>query len=222
MDQENGAASESLNEIVDNCEISCVRRLAFAVLMLREAKKENPIVKDIIAWHGDGELKKLTVARMYQHRRLDDFIFGDYQLRSPEAAEGYKGCAVGCTLQVKLDGDGHPISPENGWWEEMQKQYGIPTNIAEMIDDLFEDCPDRDTAANFAVAVVEAIPVGAHLYDLDDKIQALAEEFNQDDFWSASRSKELRARFVKILSEAPVYPTIPSGESWGTPAITVG
>ncbi len=226
MDQEDGAAyrvirRESLMALAEKAESHVIRRIAFAIVSFREDIEEEPTVKQIIAWHGDNALKEQTVARMYQHRRLDDFIFGDYQRRDPAGAEGYKGCAVGCTLQVKFDSDGYPIDPEDGWHEEMQKQYGIPTEVAQMIDEMFEDCPDRQTAADFAVDVVEAIPVGGHLYDMAEQFETLVREF-AEAAWGSAQSFEFRRRFIQLLSEAPVYPTIPSGEAWGTPVITAG
>ncbi len=132
-----------------------------------------------LAWFGDPDLKASVIAKLKQHRAMDEIIQGYYQLH-PSGQDGeyqhdlstrehlkatagaYKGCAVGCTLppisQEKLDAD------DFDWHQELQLQYGIPAWIAERIDEAFEHTEGFEAAANFAVEVIEAIPIGANLW----------------------------------------------------------
>ena len=118
------------------------------------------------AWHGDPELKAEVMARMLAHRAADTIIQGLYQQVAPELATGYKGCLVGCTLPLQpilspLGPDPYP--PDGNWHGEVQRLYGIPYYVAEVLDHAFESLTRFDDAAGFAVDSIEAIPVGADL-----------------------------------------------------------
>jgi len=133
------------------------------------------------AWHGDADLKARIVERMKQHREADDFIQGLYQKIDPASALGYRGCAIGCLLEKQEWRDlgfGETDSePLRGWHEEVEHQFGILADVAEIIDDCFEasDPPDH---AKFAVNAIEAIPVGA---DLSRVADAYVEGRGQDE-----------------------------------------
>lgn len=133
----------------------------------------------LLAWFGDPALKERVVLKMKEHRAKDEIVRGTYQdffvydkelgrdvltLPTEEgvAPEGstYKGCAVGCTLppisQKYDDGDFN-------WHQEVEKHYGIDSYVAWLIDEIFESQDTFEEAAQFAVDVIEAIPVGADL-----------------------------------------------------------
>lgn len=126
------------------------------------------------AWHGDPELKAEVLARMIAHREADEIIQGHYRVWDPEAASGYKGCLVGCTLPGEMeDTEKHvawhpnPINrPREGWHQRVELLYGIPADVAHLLDSTFEDQETFDEAAEFAVASIEAIGVGADLREL--------------------------------------------------------
>jgi hypothetical protein len=122
----------------------------------------------ILAWHNNPNLKTEATARLRAHRAEDSIVKGLYQLLDPDLASGYRGCAIGCTLppQAPFDpgGTDKPGPPEGGWHGEVERLYGIPRPIARLIDGLFENLPtDGDQHAEFAVAVIDAVPVGADL-----------------------------------------------------------
>lgn len=126
------------------------------------------------AWHGDPELKAEVLARMIPHREQDEIIQGYYRIRDSEKASGYKGCLVGCTLPGHLEDtkkcspwDSNRVDrPREGWHRRLELLYGIPADIAHLLDDTFEDQDTFEDAAEFAVASIEAIPVDADLSNL--------------------------------------------------------
>lgn len=126
------------------------------------------------AWHGDPELKAEVLARMVKHRQEDEIIQGSYRIHDPETASGHKGCLVGCTLPAELEDTQERVSwnsnrvarPREGWHRRVESLYGIPEDVAWLLDDTFEEQDTFDDAAEFAVASIEAIPVGADLRDL--------------------------------------------------------
>lgn len=112
----------------------------------------------VLAWHGDQALRDRIVQRMREHREQDNFIRGTYQRLAPDRALGYQGCALGCLLDPQPG-----RTPDDGWRVEVERQFGIHRGVAESVDNVFEDHFDRADASDFAVAVAEAIPVGADL-----------------------------------------------------------
>lgn len=132
-----------------------------------------------LAWFGDPDLKATVIAKLKQHRAMDEIVQGHYQLTGEEFIVGnhaglgvdvttapkigaYKGCAVGCTLpQISAE---RQAAGDFNWHKELELQYGIPAFIAAQIDDAFESTDGFAAAADFAIEVIEAIPVGANLW----------------------------------------------------------
>lgn len=121
----------------------------------------------IIAWHGDRELRDRIVQRMREHRKADSFIRGEYQLIDESYPLGYRGCAIGCLLEPGADPEGDPCER---WWIQVEDQFGIHRDVAEAIDSIFESYRYSDDASDFAVDVIEAIPVGADLTEVAEWI----------------------------------------------------
>jgi len=114
--------------------------------------------ENTLAWHSDPDLKTEVVARMKAHRADDSIIQGLYQQIDPDLASGYRGCLIGCTLPKR------PADHDSGWHREVEALYGIPDSIGHLLDRIFENLPTEDGQhALFAVASIEAIPVGADL-----------------------------------------------------------
>lgn len=144
----------------------------------------------MLAWHNSAELKAEVLAEMKRHREQDDFTFGFYQQWAPEKTDGFRGCAIGCLVAAKRTPLEHvmdnpdriycscdsPIcvdckekiiqEPAQGWHMEVEELYGITQALASIIDRLFESHDDYGSAADFAVLVVESIPVGADLSEV--------------------------------------------------------
>lgn len=132
----------------------------------------------ITAWHNDPALKAEAVARMRAHRDADEFIRGSYLRTDPDKAGGYRGCFHGCLTTEKLAAErGVTVTSlvnqylrdeerapwdDIAWHDEAERIWGIPADLAGLLDDTFEWQPPEH-AGVFAVECVEAIPVGADL-----------------------------------------------------------
>ena len=110
------------------------------------------------AWHNDPDLKADVLDRMRQHRADDEIVQGFYQRIDPTAASGYRGCLIGCTLPPLPDA----AKPVEGWHVRVEDEYGIPQTVGYLLDRTFEGLP-YGQHAEFAVAAIDAIPVGADL-----------------------------------------------------------
>jgi hypothetical protein len=120
-----------------------------------------------IAWHGDPDLKAEVVARIAAHRVEDSIIQGLYQEIDHNLASGYRGCLIGCTLPAQAKGR----EPSVGWHTRVEELYGIPRAIGYLLDRIFENLPTDDGQhAVFAVASIEAVPVGADLSLVSSKL----------------------------------------------------
>jgi hypothetical protein len=121
------------------------------------------------AWHGDAALKEEVLTRLWAHRAADTIVRGLYQQYAPRFATGYRGCAIGCTLPLQEPEPCncpafHDVAePGAGWHGQVETLYGIPMRVAKIIDEIFESTAPHAAAGDFAVAVIEAIPVGADL-----------------------------------------------------------
>lgn len=122
---------------------------------------------EIRAWHNNPDLKAEVVARLHAHRAADEIVQSIYQYNDPAAASGYRGCVIGCTLPF-LDDIALDLNAAQ-WWQRIEEEYGIDREIASAIDHTFEAQESFEAAAAFAVAVIEAIPVGADLGPVVDK-----------------------------------------------------
>lgn len=168
----------------------------------------------ILAWHGDPELKAHTVARMKKHREQDDFIRGTFLTFDPEAAASYRGCFHGCLVAEDVAARqgvsvrdlargyaddayayvGPPVDTVINWHHATERAFGIPVALGEVLDNLFEEIEDRTARGEWAVAVTEAIPVGADLsgvVDRYDKAEALPGMWDQE-------------LMIHVLAEAPI------------------
>ncbi len=155
----------------------------------------------ILAWHGNPDLKADAVARMKKHREADDFLRGEYVLASHAVPGELRGCFHGCLTAEKfaeeagisvleIDRDLHTSL----WWhKEGERLWGIPRELGARLDGLFEAHDDDATAGEWAVAVTEAIPVGADLSGVVDAFLT-TEGFAGDDW----------ALMVHVLSQAPI------------------
>jgi len=128
----------------------------------------------VLAWHGDPQLKADTVAAMIEHRALDQIARGNYLQFFPGEAAAFKGCFHGCLLVNDLAAErgltpaqfadkawGMAISVD--WHEETEKHFGIPTDLGDLLDFLFETRYDSDAGGQFAVDALEAMQPGADL-----------------------------------------------------------
>lgn len=143
-------------------------------------------------WHGSFELKNETLARMRRHRADDDFIRGTYV--RPDIWENgrvFRGCFHGCLTTEKLAEEANMtiaqfvkvVVPKHNWnWhQEAERLFGIPWRLGELLDDIFENQETYQGAANFAVTVTAAIPVGANLSKVYNEFYLAPESDDQAD-----------------------------------------
>lgn len=179
------------------------------------------------AWFGDPDLKEQVVLKLKKHRQQDEIVQGFYQDYSPTES-GYRGCAVGCTLPpmfeyTGLDGYGEAgtknwANPEDqAVWEDdgfhglIQKYYGVHEQVARLIDNVFEEQDTFEAAGDFAVAVIEAVPVGADLsqvwatfaFRADEREDEIRNNPDQLGAWRNHPAWQAKL-LIELLSTAPV------------------
>lgn len=137
------------------------------------------------AWFGNPQIKAAVLEKLRVHRAQDEFIQGSYQARTwagaPAALPTYRGCALGCMVPIRVttikeDAEIpfyllNAFDDEMEYNEEVEMRFGIDRDVAALIDATFELQPDFRAAGDFAVASVEAIPVGADLLGVYDSLE---------------------------------------------------
>jgi hypothetical protein len=161
---------------------------------------ETTTTTAVLAWHGDPELRERIVARMRQHHAADTIRQDVFQMLDPDTPLGYRGCAIGCLLDPQPV---HPgliqtvLDPPDGWHMAVERQFGIPHRLALVIDDTFVD-QRRSHAPDFALAVAEAIPVGADLSGVADAFHDAFSDVAVESPMDAARI------LVALIAAAPV------------------
>jgi hypothetical protein len=199
------------------------------------------------AWHNSPELKAEVLARMLQHRVEDSIVQGQWQEFAPELASQYRGCLIGCTLPknkvlVVEPGCGvencncaavKTIAMYDNPIKEVETQYGILLSIGRLVERVFEALP-VEKAAWFAVAFIEAVPVGVDLEPVSDVIEQelrrifrdnrpvrptygntdvrplrLCRLFNRNYDPQRRHPVEVAEMIIRVLKESEPNPTIP-------------
>jgi hypothetical protein len=100
----------------------------------------------VIAYHGDPELKRQTLAQMREHVRTGELAQGwGYWFRG-------RGCSVGCLTH----------DPRGGGHDQYPVRWGIPVELAWLEDSFFERLPP-DSSQEWPIAFLDAIEPGADL-----------------------------------------------------------
>lgn len=174
------------------------------------------------AWFGNADLKAEVMERLHKHREDDEIIQGVYQrnnfwdarttswLYEKNYKGNYKGCAIGCTLPLQSK-DPNELSGIMDWHERIEREYNIPAPVAEQIDELFEGQHTFKDAADFAVASIETIAVGADLRELAAQVRAhvFAAEA-MDEMWDEHKTGDcwvcrgVAGEFLHLLERAPI------------------
>lgn len=130
---------------------------------------------NIRAWHSDPALKFDAITRVRAHAEADAIIQGDYIWLDSTAPGGYRACHIGC-LVVELDettreaiAAGREAAPDDGWHAAAERLLGLPQRYSHLFEDIFEALPAAERSV-FAVALTEAIPVGADLERVVDEM----------------------------------------------------
>lgn len=99
------------------------------------------------AFHNSPEIKREYIARMRHHMEMDELIRGTYW-----DIFNLKGCAVGCTVKLKVGMD--------RIHDQLEQELDIPVSLFHLEDKLFEITPES-YYPTFPLKFLEAIPVGA-------------------------------------------------------------
>ena len=120
----------------------------------------------MIAWHGNPELKTATVAALNEDLAKDRYIRGTY---ARHFGHEWRGCHIGCLVMASkraVNGgaltDLVNIAESTSWHQHAEDLYGIPKPLAYLWDRTYESV-ELAEAPRFAVASVDAVPVGADL-----------------------------------------------------------
>ena len=158
------------------------------------------------AWFGNADLKAEVMERMLEHRAKDEIVQGTFQVLKSYGQEEYKGCALGCTLPLQAKTQDKLYKVFN-WHTRVQQAYNLPLMVVEHIDNTFENQHTFLEAAEFAVTVIDNIPVGADLSVIADEIYTCVEsDWNEhEECWVCVDNMSLRAEeFIKRLATAPI------------------
>ena len=166
--------------------------------------------------------KNKLVEQMKQHREHDRIIQGKYIQFEKETPKQMQGCFIGCAilsheLQAKhklgealydeLRNEKLNINDDTGYsYHGMaEKRTGIPNHFYRLAEKIFEELRDEE-APDFAVAVMEAIPVGLTEDDLknmfniteqtEDDRTWLRWMYDQRDLWEDTETSEYEYEFV--------------------------
>lgn len=128
------------------------------------------------AWFGSQAVKDAVLDKLREHRRIDMFMQGDYQASlNPEdnvTGENYRGCALGCMVPFRTTADLKILLDERGlvidFDQEVELRFGIRSDVANLIDNVFEAQESLEDAGDFAIEVLEAIEPGADLSEIYD------------------------------------------------------
>ena len=95
----------------------------------------------LIGYHGDAELKRLTLEQLDEHRQLDQIVQGTYW-RSEDGEELAKGSAVGCLTH-----------DPSGGHDKFPARWGIPVQMAYLMDAIFEALPTDKVGSGLGIPV---------------------------------------------------------------------
>lgn len=102
----------------------------------------------LVAFHGNAKIKKFYLDRVRGHEKADEIVKGKYW-------EDGHGCAIGCTIH----GADHA---------KYETKLGIPRQIAELEEDIFEGLPVKEGEA-FPAKFLNIIIPGADLSQVRNK-----------------------------------------------------
>ncbi|MGX1778289.1 hypothetical protein ACWIGW_39715 [Nocardia brasiliensis] len=118
-----------------------------------------------MAWHNQPDLKSVALEQMRRVADYAGFRQGGQVLQDGRVGGGLHACLCAERLAGEQD---MPVAEvlaagdPGVWLDESTRLWGIPRAVGGLMDRCFERLPARE-AERFAVAAVEAIPVGADL-----------------------------------------------------------
>ena len=187
-------------------------------------------ITSIRAFHNDLQLRADAIARMRAHADADAIIGGAYIKVDPTAPGGYRGCFIGCIV-AELDRTlyagifaGLPeyeLELEGGWYAAAARLAGLPERWTRLAEGIFEALP-ADEGSEFAVALLEAVPVGA---DLDRVVDAMVIALLTDPEYGVRQyalpDGQAVIDQVVTLYRRRLAGDEPSGEEWSTARFAV-
>ena len=146
----------------------------------------------MIAYHGDEKLKQSVLAEMREHVKADRLVKGIYW-------ENGKGCAVGCLI-------------ESGNHEEFESKFGIPKELAQLEDAIFEGLPNED-AMRWPIKFLDAFKTGKDYTKVWNKFAYWLLVDPEDGVIKFSEQKEI-IQDVANLHKRVIEGDYPTNEEW--------
>lgn len=150
-----------------------------------------------LAYGSSEAFKAAVVAEMRRHVELETLIPGEYW-------KSGKGCFIGCIIHS----DNHAAA---------MKKIGAPLRLGHLCERTFEGCCRSSLADGhkFAIELLEAIPAGADLSAVPDRIMVKILSHLLDFKPVAESEKALKAvSMVRDLYQRTVDRDLPKGSEW--------
>ena len=146
----------------------------------------------LVSYKGDPKLKKMFVAEIERHRKLDMIVQGTYGKENGT----WKGCAVGCSvhslnlkLNKKYDTSDHTV---------YEKELGMPEWLARLEDTLFEGLPETESK-KWPGQFAKAVPVGVNLEPVKWQFCAYLMKENIERVLTLDISEDLKKQVVDAI-----------------------
>ncbi|MEU7631001.1 hypothetical protein AB0C34_13595 [Nocardia sp. NPDC049220] len=121
--------------------------------------------RTLMAWHNQPQLKAMAVEQMQRIAAYAGFRQGGQVLQDGRIGGGLHVCLCAQRLVEERGVSVSVVLAARAtifWLDESARLWGIPRVVGGLMDRCFERLPARE-AGRFAVAAIEAIPVGADL-----------------------------------------------------------
>ncbi len=148
----------------------------------------------MLTYHNNKKIKSSIVAEMKKHQKNDQFIKGSYSKMNGK----FKGCAVGCAIDsfnIRLG-----KAYKNDSHKAFEEAIGVPEWLARLQDGVFENLPDGESS-QFAVDLLDAIPVGVDLTPVKWKFSVYLLKENIDIVMALSIEQELKEKVVSSIRQ---------------------
>ena len=156
--------------------------------------ENNQKGKTMLTYFNDPKLKEMIVEEMKNHQKQDQIIKGTYGKQNGV----WKGCAVGCAIHSINLRLGKEFPTDNH--RVYEEAIGVPEWLARLQDTIFEGLPDKENS-QFAVDLLEAIPVGVNLDKVKWKFCAIILKENIDRVLALKIKDELKEQVVKSIQQ---------------------
>ncbi len=143
--------------------------------LLGQVQKEQARLSNVdvlVAYHSDPDLKKRFVKMLRRHRDADALMRGSY---GAVFDDGWRGCAVACSLRSLAEIDGSELRIEYSSHGDLAARMGIPLALTWLEEAIFESLHGK-LLHDWPISFAEAIQPGADLSSVWPKFSLWALE----------------------------------------------